>query len=277
MKKFSAILMALAIAVSFASCAGKAEPEASTTEPEITQPVIENTTAVIDTAGLNDSEKALAEKIECKTENGYAYFTVKTAVELNVDNAWLGICPEGVYYTELQADDADVYYSYMENGEDYADAVSKGVYTFKYDLNSIEKGTYSMVLCDSDDEGRLVGQWLFSIDDSKKITLSFKDSRLAANEDELSRQWVTAEFPMPEGCVIRKVEDVTDGKLYRLKWDSRDAMKKYISVLAEMGDGDGKPSFEDKISCVYNTINLHVSFNEKDESQNDILIYTPLS
>ena len=101
---------------------------------------------------------AAAEQIGFSKENGFYYFKVTPELELR-ENSWLGIVPAGTEYrNEVDADEVDVFWAYPEN----CDKKAEEDYIFKIDtadIEAIEDGSYSMVLCDNDDEGVVILQF----------------------------------------------------------------------------------------------------------------------
>ena len=82
-------------------------------------------------------------------------FRVASQIKLNED-AWLGFIPGNVKYKEeAEADEYDVLYAYICN-EDKKEAED---YRFEFSLEQIDgldDGDYTIVLCDSDSEGKVV-------------------------------------------------------------------------------------------------------------------------
>lgn len=63
-------------------------------------------------------------------------------VELDYTAApWVGLCPVGEYVDEPTADNVDATYAYFEEGS----------LTAEIDISGIEKGKWTLVLCDTDD------------------------------------------------------------------------------------------------------------------------------
>lgn len=124
---------------------------------------------------LTQEEQKISDSVSYdKTEDGKVKFIVKTNIKME-DNSWLGLCPVGIYLTERAADDVDIYYSYIERDEDNSDI---GTYIYTMDFSDVNPGNYTMVLTDSDDEGAVIGHWLFTLDSNKNFTLNFKDAEL---------------------------------------------------------------------------------------------------
>ncbi len=160
MKKtvISAVLLAVLLALS--SCGGgKIEPPTGGTAP----------------AGAADDAatgKALSYKV---MEDGKIAVYVKTSAELK-KTGWLGLCPVGSYPDENAADEADQYYVYWD--QTYDKEWCDGVYTFLLNTAEIGAGNYSMVLCDDDDGGKVIGTWLCTMTGTGKLSFDFRDAWL---------------------------------------------------------------------------------------------------
>ena len=126
---------------------------------------------------LTQDEQRISDAVSYnKTSDGKVMFTIKTKAIMEWNSSWLGLCPVGIYLDERAADDADIYYSYEfgENQDDF----DKGIYHYVMDFSEINPGIYTMVLTDSDNDGRIIGHWLFTLDSNKNFTLNFKDAEL---------------------------------------------------------------------------------------------------
>ncbi|MBR6110227.1 MAG: hypothetical protein IKQ36_10895 [Clostridia bacterium] len=103
-------------------------------------------------------------------------FTVDPSIKL-VENSWLGIVPAGVEYrNEADADEADIFWAYPEN----MDKKPGDKYIFRVgteDVAGIEDGNYSMVLCDNDDEGKVILQFPITIKGSE-LTADFSKIKI---------------------------------------------------------------------------------------------------
>ena len=110
-------------------------------------------------------------------KNGSTVFSISPEFKLE-ENSWLGICPAGKEYkTEVEADEVDIFWV----GPDaYADRKANDPYTFvidNNDINNTEDGEYVMVLCDNDDEGKLILQFPVTIKGSE-ITPDFSKIKI---------------------------------------------------------------------------------------------------
>lgn len=175
-KKIGIIAIALAFLLVVAGC-GNSKDEAkdeakkdtstsvvvteSTTEPAetVTHDALDNKAAVISTT---------SDTVEFKVALGYPL----------MEDAWLGFVPTGTMFkTEAEADEEDFLYVYCSN-YDFDGATS---YLFEFDkeqIDSIEDGSYDLVLCSSDNEE--VGRIMFQIGIDKQgdnLTLDFANEK----------------------------------------------------------------------------------------------------
>lgn len=111
-----------------------------------------------------------------KDGEGNIVFSIKTSADIKRSSGWLGLCPLGIYLTEEAADAVDSYYAYFDSS--YEEEWFDGIYTFKLEDESIECATYTMVLCDDDDCGNVIGEWIFNKDKSGNIEIGFDDAWL---------------------------------------------------------------------------------------------------
>lgn len=109
------------------------------------------------------------------TAGCYATIKVDPSVKMDDESAWLGLCPAGKdYITELEADDVDVIWfsvDYRETDED--------PYVWACDFESVEDGTYALVIATSDDEN--VGYVAIQLAMEKKgdtISFDFENAQL---------------------------------------------------------------------------------------------------
>ena len=82
----------------------------------------------------------------------------------------------GKVFTEEAADEADIDYARPLTEND--DGWVEGVYTFTFDADSLLPDTYTMVLCDDDDSGNVIGEWIFDVRRNGNVELGFVDSWL---------------------------------------------------------------------------------------------------
>ncbi len=107
---------------------------------------------------------------------GNLIFSIKTSADIKEGSGWLGICPFGIYLTEEAADAVDCYYEYYDSSDD--PELNDGIYTFVLNNDAITPDTYTMVLCDNDDNGNIIGEWIFDKRKSGSIEIGFDDSWL---------------------------------------------------------------------------------------------------
>lgn len=178
MKKVLALLLVLTMILTFAACGKKETDEASekTAEKETQSQSAEQKDGTVPEGAVTDETK-LGEAIAYKTDSeGHIVISIKTSASIKKGSGWLGICPLGVYLTEEAADAADVYYEYFDAS--YDKEWLDGIYTYVLNNENIEPGTYTMVLCDNDDSGSVIGEWIFSKSKNGSIEFGFDDSWL---------------------------------------------------------------------------------------------------
>lgn len=153
MKKILATALSLAMLFSLASC-GKKDPAGNNT-PGNGNP------AVSGRAGTADDSSAAAKLISFTVENGDIIFTLSGSIKLETDG-WIGICPNGNYVYEDDADNAGLTYDFFEERDSESDP-----YVFKVAYEGLEDGSYTMVLCDTDNSGYVMASWPLTIKDGK--------------------------------------------------------------------------------------------------------------
>ena len=124
------------------------------------------------------SNGGASDQIGFSKEGAYLVFKVSPTIKLN-ENSWLGIVPAGKEYrNEADADEVDIYWTYPES---FYDRKADEAYIFRIDaadIEGIEDGSYSMVLCDNDDEGLVILQFPIVI---KGANLTADLSKLKVN------------------------------------------------------------------------------------------------
>lgn len=177
MKKIIALLLALTMVLALAACGKKpAETPESPSESGSNQSQTEQGDSSAPEDAETDATK-LGEAIAYRVDSeGHIIISVKTSAYIKNGSGWLGICPLGIYLTEESADAADSYYEHFDSS--YDKEWFDGVYTFVLNDESIEPGTYTMVLCDDDDSGKVIGEWIFDKRKSGDIEIGFDDSWL---------------------------------------------------------------------------------------------------
>ena len=161
MKKLIAATMAFAMILSLSAC-GKKSGGGNSGTPA--------TSAAAQT-NAPDADATKYDNVTFQKKDGKYIFTVNKEVLLTQD-AWLGFCPgtKG-YVNEVDADEVDVLYSYIANG----DRQDSDDYLFEFDENQIgglEDGDYVMVLCDNDDEGKVI-LYIPAVIKGNTVTLAF--------------------------------------------------------------------------------------------------------
>jgi len=103
----------------------------------------------------------------------YATVVIQPEIEL-MENAWIGLCPAGEdYLNERAADDVDVWWTDADARED------GDPYVFACDFESVEDGTYAVVVATSDDED--VGYIVIQLEMTKKgdsVSFDFSNAKL---------------------------------------------------------------------------------------------------
>ncbi|MBP5775307.1 MAG: hypothetical protein J6W36_06385 [Clostridiales bacterium] len=185
MKKTLTILIALATALSFASCK-KAAPDES---KNISGPV---SVSVNGTGASAAGKQSGNIKVDHTVDGDFLVFKVSCNFALESD-AWVGICAKGDYLYEDDADDAEFSYSYYEDRQSEDEP-----YIFKIDFNDMDDATYSVVLCDTDNNGYVIASWHvtlsggkatvdysnFKINEKPAVTKPAEEPAYEADEDE---------------------------------------------------------------------------------------------
>ena len=148
MKKVFIVLLVFAMTIALIACGAKPGSDAQSTGNPGSGSSVPGNTPV---SGTSD-------QIGFSKEDEYIVFKVSPTIKLD-ENSWLGVVPAGKEYRdEVDADEVDVYWTNPENFRKEADEP----YVFRVasaDIEGIEDGSYSMVLCDNDDEGVVILQF----------------------------------------------------------------------------------------------------------------------
>lgn len=175
-KKISAVIVAMACILAVAGCSKKTDEttkaKSTTTKSEATS---KDTEKAADNGGADASEETHP---ETEVKDDKLIFYVSGDFDLKQDS-WLGVVPAGKdYKKEVDADEVDIYYVYVANFEKKASER----YYFEYileDIAGLEAGSYSIVLCDTDDDsGKVLLQFPVEIK-GKELTPDF--SKLKVN------------------------------------------------------------------------------------------------
>ena len=180
MKKILSLILALAMVLSLAACGASEAPDPVPTDPA--QNAATDTADTTDTTPT-DSTPATVNPVELlfypatsPATGAYATIKISADVKLDDESAWLGLCPTGKdYITEAEADDVDVIWFNPDAREDGDPAV------FACDFESVEDGTYAVVVATSDDEN--VGYIVIQLEMTKNgDSISFDYSNAKLNE-----------------------------------------------------------------------------------------------
>ena len=146
MKKVVALAVLCAMSLSLFGCAskdaGSGKSGGDDDKPKATA------------AAQDDQDNSKDSAVGFSAKGEYIVFNVDASFDLKED-AWLGFCPgtKG-YKDEVDADDYDVAYAYYN-----ADKSTSSKYVFEFEVNyvgGLEDGDYTVVLCDSDSEGKVI-------------------------------------------------------------------------------------------------------------------------
>ena len=174
-KKISAAIVALACVFAAAGCSKKSEDTTKAKETTKSEATSKDTEKAADNGGADASEETHP---ETEVKDDKLIFYVSGDFDLKQDS-WLGVVPAGKdYKKEVDADEVDIYYVYVANFEKKASER----YYFEYileDITGLEAGSYSIVLCDTDeDSGKVLLQFPVEIK-GKELTPDF--SKLKVN------------------------------------------------------------------------------------------------
>ena len=163
MKKILTITIALATVLSLASC-----KKAETGDKDISGSVSVSVDGTGASASGNKSGKI---KIDHTVDGDFLVFTVSCDFNLESD-AWVGICAKGDYVYEDDADDAEFTYSYYEDRQSEEDP-----YIFKVAFNDMDDAEYTVVLCDTDNNGYVIASWNVTLSGGK-ATVDYKNFKI---------------------------------------------------------------------------------------------------
>ena len=189
--------------------------------------------------GATTDETKLGDAITYRSDSeGHVVISVKTSAYIKKGSGWLGICPLGVYLTEEAADSADTYYEYFDSS--YDKEWFDGIYTFVLNDDNIEPATYTMVLCDDDDSGSVVGEWIFDKRRNGSIEIGFDDSWLkGAGEGRSVKEFDSLEDEVASWFTFNEYNDewaefYFDG--YYLEETDPQGYDKYYLMVCPEGD-----------------------------------------
>ncbi len=254
MKKIIALFLVLTMVLTFAACGSKPTEEPSNSVPENenvpetentpensepSQPDSEPTSDTPAPEGAVTDETKLGEAIAYRVDSkGHVIISVKTSAYIKSGSGWLGICPLGIYLTEESADAADSYYEYFDSS--YDKEWFDGIYTFALNNESIVPDTYTMVLCDDDDSGNVIGEWIFNKDKSGNIEIGFDNSWLrGAGEDRKVEEFDSVEDEIASWFTFNAYNEdwsefFFDG--YYLEETDPEGYDKYYLMICPEGD-----------------------------------------
>ena len=104
---------------------------------------------------IETSEEQTDDLLDYDTEDGYATFSINVNEKIDVDS-WLGICEEGKYLYESDADEYDLCYTYPEDFYDEDGNINPSPYTYILGYDYLEDGDYTLVLTDTDCDGYVI-------------------------------------------------------------------------------------------------------------------------
>ena len=163
MKRLIALVLVGAMSLALFGCGkkdtGRNKDRDEDDSPKATaEEVVEEETA--EDVGINFSQKG-----------GKVVFKVSADIELT-EYAWMGFVPGTKGYTdEGEADENDVLYAYISNDE--RKASEDYIFEFIDDqIEALDDGKYVIVLCDDDDEGRVV-LYIPAVLEGSKVTCDF--------------------------------------------------------------------------------------------------------
>lgn len=86
-------------------------------------------------------------------------------------------------------------------------------------------------------------------------------------------EWTSESYPQPENCQLLGKCALINGTQYIVTWSSQESAVAYIGVLGNMGEGDGKPTYYDRMTLLYDTDQIHLAYSSEEGTLSNILIY----
>ncbi|MBO4927450.1 MAG: hypothetical protein J5379_04280 [Clostridiales bacterium] len=181
-RRISAAIVAMACILAVGGCSKKSEDTKKSKDKDKKEDVSKDKDKDEEKADKTEDEGGGDAQEETYAEFGvsgeYIVFSVIPDFELQQD-AWMGIVPAGKdYKKEVDADEVDVLYVYPSN----MDKKASEKYRFEFydeDVEGLDDGKYSMVLCNTDeDSGKVLLQFPIEIKgkeiipDFSKITVN---------------------------------------------------------------------------------------------------------
>lgn len=175
MKKITTLVFAGMMIFALAACGKKSgeDKQSSTNSQAGTTTSVQNEQTDIQQNNVEVNPVELL--FHPATSGNYATIKVDSSVKMDDTSAWLGLCPTGKnYVTELEADEVDVIWFALEPRESEADP-----YVWACDFESVEDGTYALVVTTSDDENvGYVAIQLTMTKNGDKLTFDFENAQL---------------------------------------------------------------------------------------------------
>ncbi len=250
MKKIVFVILSVTMLLAATACRkhsnSSGDPNTATQTPSKPTNTPSETTA---TPGQQGNHPAPEGSVTDKTQLGEAisyrvdfegnlFVSIKTSADIKAGSGWLGICPLGIYLTEEAADAVDSYYEYFDSS--YDKEWFDGIYTFALNNDAISPDTYTMVLCDNDDNGNIIGEWIFDKRKNGIIEIGFDDSWLkGAGESRHSKKFDRLEDEVASWFTFHEYNDewaefYFDG--YYLEEVDPSGYDKYYLMVCPEGD-----------------------------------------
>ena len=166
MKKPVIVILAAALSMTLFGCSNDSTQTEKETETVIetqteqpTSAVTESETVAETSAEITAESAASGPNVNIVMSNGRITFEISRDVELT-DKAWLGLVPAGKdYATETDAKNDSIFWVRVER---FDAGNSSEPYVFIYsgeDIAMLPQGDFTMVLCDTEENGRVVLQF----------------------------------------------------------------------------------------------------------------------
>ena len=161
MKKPVIAILVASMALTLLGCSNSTVQTERETDPAVETQAEQTTTTATESETVAETTTAALSGPEVKAEmsNGRITFEISSNVELT-DKAWLGLVPVGKdYVTESEAKTDCVFWVRVERLDKKKDTEP---YVFIYsgeDIAMLPQGDFTMVLCDTEDNGKVVLQF----------------------------------------------------------------------------------------------------------------------
>lgn len=177
MKKVIALVLAGMMVLTLAACGGKKESSDNAQDKPSTPTAVtgNQTSDVSETQSTAVDVNPVELLFHPATMGNYATVKVDSSVKMDDESAWLGLCPAGKdYITELEADDVDVIWFSLEPRETENDP-----YVWACDFESVDDGTYALVVATSDDENvGYIAIQLTMVKNGDSLTFDYSNAKL---------------------------------------------------------------------------------------------------